>query len=406
MALVAALGAILNSPIPPVGIEILPGDPSAWLPECSNNRPFLFEERNLGIPLKAVCRAYLEASHIFSNARKAGLSSVETGDVSLANSTSVLLLANPAHQTALNTRKILVDSGFIDANVELDFTAALLSSHEASKHSTLWHHRRWLLRRSRRNYSENIDEGDDTLSGIALSVGDYRSELSIVSRACERYPRNYFAWNHRYTCVRSLVSSINRLRSNSSHSNLVEVLDEECSWITSWIERHISDYTAMQYACQLSQLLQETSHNDVSSHLTQSPSENVLHSFNFQTLRTHAESLLRAYPDHESLWLYLRSTFQYSGTSIERVEDGSIVRGLILFVRDLSNTAPKGSGQDTSLEDKCGIINLHACRFLSWLARRLNATVGALEGNGRAINCSVDVGILADSLLRTLSTAD
>ena len=55
-----------------VGIEILPGDPKTWLPEGSDDKLFLYEERNLGIPHKVVYRAYLEAAHIFYNARKKG----------------------------------------------------------------------------------------------------------------------------------------------------------------------------------------------------------------------------------------------------------------------------------------------------------------------------------------------
>lgn len=34
---------------------------------------------------------------------------------------------------------------------------------------------------------------------------------------------------------------------------------------------------------------------------------------------------------------------------------------------------------------------------------QLKVTAGALEGNGRVVDDSVDVGILADSLLRSLS---
>ena len=365
-----------------VGIEILPGDPKTWLPEGSDDKLFLYEERNLGIPHKVVYRAYLEAAHIFYNARKAWPPSTDKERGTLANSSSVLLLANPAHQTALNTRKRLILSGYLDPTVELGFTAALLSLHDGSKQSALWHHRRWLLRQSRKNCASNLGGDDDCLNGFGLSAHDYRSELSIASRACEVYPRNYFAWYHRHTCVRSLWFAIYRNRINSSQPNLVEILDEECRWIISWINRHISDYTAMQYACQLSQLLQDTS-SDCDTEPTRLPHSNHsnpetlvnLNTFNFQTLRTHAQTLLRSYPEHESLWLYLRNTFHYPGTSIaERVEGGNIARGLILFVRDLLNTASKGSGQDkdTSLEDKYGTISLHAGRFLSWLARQVS----------------------------------
>lgn len=266
---------------------------------------------------------------------------------------------------------------FIDVNAELGFTASLLSLHDGSKQSALWHHRRWLLRHSRRDLSSTTNDGEDTdtLSAVTLSVEDYHSELSVASRACETYPRNYFAWNHRYTCIRSLLFSITRSLSEPTSSSLEKVLGEECNWITSWINQHISDYTAMQYACQLSHLLHNTYHNHDSTQPTPPSAEDPIHSFTSQTLRTHAQSLLRSYPDHESLWLYLRNTFQLPGTLMtECAEDRSVVRGLILFVRDLLNTTARGSGQDTDilLEDKYGTMNIHACRFLSWLARQVS----------------------------------
>ena len=191
-------------------MEIVPGDGSEWFSgesqsTSAEHAPFLFVESNLGVPQKVLYKAYVAAVPWFSKAKRAlkvlkptasgGHISTSSAE-DLRYSSSVLLLANPAHQTALNARKSLVQHGLLDAALELRFTAALLHVRTCAKQSLLWHHRRWLLRRlyptSPRRMSTSSDlrsstvrDGEDTLRD--LDAGEDRSKPSIARIRMQNY---------------------------------------------------------------------------------------------------------------------------------------------------------------------------------------------------------------------------
>ncbi|RPD52751.1 hypothetical protein L227DRAFT_658671 [Lentinus tigrinus ALCF2SS1-6] len=188
------LAELLN--VPPISIELLPGDGSEWLAVASPaHAPFLSLDRNLGVPQKAAYRAYLEAVSRFRGVRQRllhprSLRGQPVSDRNIAEaaaSSSVLLLVNPAHQCALNARKRLVELGSLDAAHELAFMGALLTLREGAKQSILWQHRRWLLRRIhppiRPPQAPSLCKGDgvDSLYGVALDAGTFRAELAAVT---------------------------------------------------------------------------------------------------------------------------------------------------------------------------------------------------------------------------------
>lgn len=194
--------------------------------------------------------------------------------------TRVVLLANPAHQTALNSRKKLVQSHVVDPYWELNFSASLLSCRECAKESILWHHRRWLLCAIHEaSDTAGLDSVPEAVSPDALEV-----EFACASTACHLYPRNYHAWAHRRFCVKALIASLkSSVPSNSS------LLFKEHRRTLKWIESHISDYSAMNYAINFEKMLLGGTEG-------------------FLPTKEHATSLLRSYPDHESLWMYLRGS--------------------------------------------------------------------------------------------------
>ena len=135
-----------------ISIEILPGDSSLWLGGSpSPHAPFLFVDGHLGIPGKLSYKAYLEAVAHFRDVgpvfQSVNSALVESQAQTLIESSAVLLLVNNAHQSALIARKRLVNHGLLSPTLEFDFLNALLTLKQASKQSTLWQHRRWLLRR-------------------------------------------------------------------------------------------------------------------------------------------------------------------------------------------------------------------------------------------------------------------
>lgn len=238
-------------------------------------------ERHLGLPKKALYQAYLLACRAFDDARKANVIPMTL------RATSVLLLANPAHSTALNARKRLVLSGHRDARLELQWTAAILSEQQAAKASLLWHHRRWLLRRI-----HSPDSSGDDLSGFVAPLDELQTEIRIAERACEAYRRNYFAWVHRLRCVQNV-----REHPTESRGQVITFLDKEISAVQGWIDSHVSDHTAVHIACELLLLYQDL-------HRDQYPAI-VRQTFG------HAASLVEAFSTYESLWLYLRRAFSF-----------------------------------------------------------------------------------------------
>ncbi|KAK1750027.1 hypothetical protein QBC47DRAFT_128666 [Echria macrotheca] len=111
--------------------------------------------------------------------------------------TAVMLLLDPEHLTAANTRKRLllkrISSGG-DApellGTEKYFVDSLLTSrlHRHTKSPTLFSHLQWLLRR----FSDH---------GLAVDVLDDLKKVIFV--AGERHPRNYYAWNHARFLIRT-----------------------------------------------------------------------------------------------------------------------------------------------------------------------------------------------------------
>ena len=195
--------------------------------------------------------------------------------------TRVVLLANPGHQTALNSRKKLVQNHFIDPRWELNLSASLLSCRECAKESILWHHRRWLLRMI---YEVSATAGADYIPET-IPPEAFEAEFACASTACHVYPRNYHAWAHRGFCVRALVASLQSVPSNPSK------LSEEYQVTLKWIESHISDYSAMNHAINFEKISPGWN-----------PAEGPL------STKEHATLLLRSYPDRESLWMYLRGS--------------------------------------------------------------------------------------------------
>ncbi|TFY57403.1 hypothetical protein EVJ58_g7038 [Rhodofomes roseus] len=344
-----------------LSIEVIPGDgsdgPPDWLSDADQQayRPFLYVEGHLGVPRKVLYKAYVVAVREFAKLRPSPRSASSPIDAErLAHLSAVILLANPAHQTALNTRKQLFSSGLLDTSKELQFLSALLVVRECSKESLLWHHRRWLLRRIVTTdvvANARCIRQEDTLRDTVLSTETLRSEFAIVAQACETYPRNYFAWIHRYLCLEALVMLA---RSPTPFQQAYRsLLLEEVLFARTWIERHISDYTAVHYFCNMHLLLLRQ--EDIPLPIDAARTLDLDHIDNL-TLRTalyaHAKSLLASYPEHETMWLYLRAAIYICGTDVYAADpDGAHDRGL-------------GAPAPSKL-----LVLTHAERHRAWLRR-------------------------------------
>jgi hypothetical protein len=110
--------------------------------------------------------------------------------------------------------------------------------------------------------------------------------------------------------VKALIASLNSgVLSNSS------ALAREHQTTLKWIESHVSDYSAMNYAINFEKMLPGGN-----------PTEGFL------PTKEHAASLLGSYPNHESLWMYLRGsvTLEDEKELIASVKDIPSVRQFVL----------------------------------------------------------------------------
>lgn len=302
-----------------VSVEVLPGGIEEWISNDSPSRPsadfpFLLLEGNLGIPKKVLYSLYMAATALY---KRSSSSSASLSDVvpDLKASTSVILLVNPAHQTAMNARKRLIEADLLSPVKELEYTEVLVrGSSDCAKQSILWDHRRWIFRRvyllinpvlclSNTEYA-----GDVAPSAFPRIPPDViRKELAVARQACERYPRNYHAWTHWRYAMDTVFSALSVPDSNCQ--DYADIIAEESKYIHHWVEQHISDYSAVHHLAALVRCREN---------LTVPPPR----SFggpDATSLVDHALSLITSYPSHESLWMYLRVAV--SGLSIDRQQD-------------------------------------------------------------------------------------
>ncbi|KAK0486144.1 hypothetical protein IW261DRAFT_1415961 [Armillaria novae-zelandiae] len=278
--LIYSLSTILHNS--PTSIEILPGGIEEWTSSDrgGNKLPFLLSESHLGIPQKMLYRLYLKATAMFTAARHA------QDHNALIASSIIILLANSAHQTALNTRKRLIISGKLNPDNELTLIGTMISGNrECAKQSVIWAHRRWI-------FEYLYPPNPPYFLHAQLPCALVRDEVQILAQGCESYPRNYHAWTHRSYCMQSMVDLV----TTSSDPAAEAIMQEEYLNLLHWIDLHVSDYSAMHY---LFHLVQRFS-------MLQSGTPS-LQSMNLVSLFDHAMSLLSLYPKHEALWMFIRS---------------------------------------------------------------------------------------------------
>lgn len=263
----------------------------------------LKDEAALGVSKAGLVQAFFVAREIL----KAGLEAPEQASPDrLLAATSVILLMDPEHLTAANTRKRLTCKavqrefgGGFRLRAEQMFVDSLLTSrlHRHTKSPTLWSHRRWLIGVTR---------------GVKLRVDVLSDMIGVVTVAAERHPRNYYAWSH----ARWLVSL--------DHV-AVAPRDELMAAIKEWCLRHRDDISGWSF---LSFLL--------------SPSKQV-HPDAADASRVFGEVLKLAESlrwTNESVWVFLR-TLAASGILGDReyIDFQKVGRGLMQSSQDAAERA-------------------------------------------------------------------
>jgi len=156
--------------------------------------------------------------------------SEQRSDQEVLAATAVILLMDPEHLTAANTRKRLLQgqrkpgkSNFsASLRAEKFFLDSLLTSrlHRHTKSPTLWGHLQWLLPLF-------------ISSGLPVDIQDDINK--IVFTAGERHPRNYYAWNH----ARYLL----KLNGQPDTSTLQDLVDS----VRTWCFQHHTDISGWTF---------------------------------------------------------------------------------------------------------------------------------------------------------------
>lgn len=303
-------------------IEILPGGLKEWestevpsgSPNPSQDFPFLLVEGNLGIPKKILCALYLAATsmpwHRSSDIRE------------ITATTSCIILLNPAHQTALNSRKRLIRDGHLDLEKELIFTELLLrGSPECAKQSIIWDHRRWCFRELYGVMGpklstvppcvEHWSTADERQTFPKITSAAIQHELNIIQHTCQTYPRNYHAWAYWHFIIDVCHASIYYHSSTADRDepehlagrrqDFLDVIIAECTRLRGWVESNVSDYSAMHQLCQIQKLVEQLLDSGT---LVPDSAKNLTS----LALADQSLSLATAFPSHESLWMYLRTS--------------------------------------------------------------------------------------------------
>jgi hypothetical protein len=195
----------------------------------------------LALPKPLLISLFVIARHIFFAHLAAP--SEDSHDAAL-KATLVILFWEPNHATAANFRKRylrgLLLRGSDDDDIgedeiqdavrrELCFTASLVTSPliRHAKSSTLWSHRLWVLKTFPISNTSPFHSSNAQSQPQIPLVGFWREELSIIMRAGERHPRNYYAWNY----ARQLFATLSE-REEGSKAEMarasVEVVKKWC----------------------------------------------------------------------------------------------------------------------------------------------------------------------------------
>ncbi|GAO19084.1 uncharacterized protein UV8b_07248 [Ustilaginoidea virens] len=170
-------------------IEILPRSHAV-----DESAHFLQDGRFVAIPRLRLAQAFLHARRILASSLSQSGEPVAGDDDELQSSTAVILLMDPEHLTAANTRKRLLlrkrqsqaagSAGYRERLARESFVLnSLLTSrlHRHTKSPVLWNHKRWLLRQ---------------MEQAELPVDTAHEFERVICVAAERHARNYHAWSY------------------------------------------------------------------------------------------------------------------------------------------------------------------------------------------------------------------
>ncbi|TLD21107.1 hypothetical protein PspLS_09045 [Pyricularia sp. CBS 133598] len=236
----------------------------------------LQDENAVAVPKISLVSAFIEARRRFLQLAQ----DISRHESQVLEATAVMLLFDPEHLTAANTRKRLlllqasrssVDDFAPLLSREMWLVDSLLTSrlNRHTKSPTLWGHRRWLVGMC------------VTTWGIPIDI--YDSFVQVVMVSAERHPRNYYSWGHaRY--LMTLHSSQSKDTNCTGHGQEIRRITEA---VKKWVFRHHNDTSGWSFLEHLSRYMSEQEWT--------------------ATVKETAELAMSLRWTGESVWVFLRS---------------------------------------------------------------------------------------------------
>jgi len=191
---------------------------------------------------------------------------------------------------------------------EIEFLDFLFTRH--SKATNAWSYRKWICQEMVANIQNcHANNTKDMWEGL---ISWARHEIDECIRVAERYPKNYYAWTHRYFVIRNLLDHqktkslrLNnpQLEGNDSKELLSNLLREEIDSIHPWLRRHISDHSAVHYGGEVLRIWLSDGCavlNSSKDHFTNWRIKTM------QDVLVKSRNLSQLFQSHEVIWIWRR----------------------------------------------------------------------------------------------------
>ncbi|XHG00551.1 hypothetical protein AWENTII_003990 [Aspergillus wentii] len=252
--------------------------------------PLLQDGRSIGITKKALVQAFAVARSIFFDLIGDSLDTSPHDEKSrsrvddLLVSSEILLLFDCEHLTACNWRKkrlaaLIQDQDSSNGNSpgyenliqilesELTLMTTYLCSplHRHTKSPTLWQHRSWVLTQTIRAQDRSpmpnstSQKEEQSIQGRSPNQELFTTELTVVLRAGELHPKNYYAFSY----IRQLHRALSEIGKETGDT--FELLAQSAIHPTvSWCLAHPRDISGWMFVVYLMEAVPDREiHNDI-----------------------------------------------------------------------------------------------------------------------------------------------
>ena len=323
----------------------------------------------------------------------------------IMEATACLLLTCPDNATAWSDRRraLLFAEGDAEGHMssrkvksifvsELKFLDLLFTTH--SKAHNAWAHRKWICYRIVRDkISWNIRSTTTEDQWYLLQPWAQR-EIDLCTNVAEQFPKNYFAWAHRYYVISILFNhwpndGKKYLSDVSVAGSLRSFLAGEVMFIEQWLATHVSDHAAAHYGTEALRLHLTHGFRSGAGVLRKKTGTAMEWALAVaEGILITSRHLIRKYSNHEVIWnwrrhvglIFMDIICGEFGTEIlvgDEAEE-ALNRFLQVHIYEVYNSIANGDSNDDAYkpkikpeEEEKRWTKIHSLTYLLWLLDQL-----------------------------------